>query len=168
MRISDILRTMADAVDQAEGGEQALQAEPTQIAPAPPEAVAQQPMQEPSAIPAMQGELEAPAEETPCGELDAGEVTMVSPLQQEHELLKKSQGVNNNVSEFAGDEQSDDDYDSELASMKQAAGIGEEPQGPHNYAEDIKPVSINPRAVAATEANGKQDPRLKQTQRRNR
>jgi len=166
MRISDILRTMADAVDQAEGGEQALQAEPTQIAPAPPEAVAQQPMQEPSAIPAMQGELEAPAEETPCGELDAGEVTMVSPLQQEHELLKKSQGVNNNVSEFAGDEQSDDDYDSELASMKQAAGIGEEQEGPYNHASDCRPASLNPRANAALEANGK--PHLKHTQRRNR
>jgi hypothetical protein len=39
--------------------------------------------------------------------------------------------------------------------MKKAAGIGEEQQGPHNYAEDIKPVSLNPRANAALEANGK-------------
>jgi len=162
MRISDILRTMADVVDKAEGEAQVQQP------------VAQEPVAVAPVAPVVQGELEVPAE-TPCDaqaeldpELNADEVTMVSPLQQEHELLKKSQGVNNNVSEFAGDEQGDDDYDSELASMKQAAGIGEESQGPHNYAEDLKPVSINPRAVAATEANGKQDPRLKQTQRRNR
>ena len=88
MQISDILRKVADIVDQVEG-----------------EGVAQEPgvQQAPGAQP----------DQAQTGQLTAVDVSsddntetdsMISPLQQEHELLKKSQGVENNVSEFAGDE----------------------------------------------------------------
>jgi len=98
--------------------------------------------------------------------LDPETATMVTPLQQEHELLKKSQGVENNVAEFASQE---GDYNDELSAMKKSAGIGEEQQGPVDHAADMQPVTINPRAVAATEANhGEPDPRLKNTERRRR
>ena len=147
MQVSEILRKIADVVDQVEGGQQVVAQEP----------VVQEPEVQATAI---QGQIE-----TPCDSDEADLGPMVSPLQQEHELLKKSQGVDNNVAEFA---EEDEGYESELAAMKQAAGIGEEQQGPHNYAEDMKPVSINPRAVAATEAHGKQDARLQQTQRKDR
>lgn len=148
MRVSEILFKAAEMVAQSEAGEE----------------VAQAPAADATAIPVQAEPEAAPEVETPCdAEADLG--PMVSPLQQEHELLKKSQGVDNNVPEFA---EEDEGFQSELASMKQAAGIGEEQQGPHNYAEDMKPVSINPRAVAATEANGKQDHRLQQTQRKDR
>jgi len=151
MRISDILRKMADVVDQAEGGEQAVQAEPTQIAPASPEAIAQEPAQEPGIhATAISGEIEMPAEETPCCAADDDELTMVSPLQQEHELLKKSQGVNNNVSEFAGDESGEEGYQDELAAMKQSAGIGEEQANKAAHEEQRQMEDqLNPRRNAA-------------------
>ncbi len=91
--------------------------------------------------------------------------TMISPLQQEHELLKKLQGVDNNIEEFAdaiaqvdaevghadmGESENDD-----LDKMKKMAGIGNEQQAPHNHAESCRTTSLNPRANAALEANGK-------------
>lgn len=177
MQIADILRKAADLVDAAEGS------------------IAQEPEAQ---------QVQDPAANAP-GQLAAVEVdtddntdkeTMVSPLQQEHELLKMSQGIDNNVAEFAGDsdmeesngemdqaeqlqhpDHSEDEYkqmfgsdkesdDDELAQMKKMAGIGEEQQGPVDHAEECKPVSLNPRANAALEANGKEH--LKFTKRRDR
>lgn len=161
MQVSEILRKIADIVDQEEGNvEQAAVVQPAQTIQQEPVA---EPVQEPVpapdatiAVTRVAGEVE-----TGTDELCSDEVTMVSPLQQEHELLKKSQGVDNNVSEFA-----DDEYDDELAAMKKSAGIGDEPQGPVDHAADCRTVSLNPRANAALEANNKAP--LNHTQRRNR
>lgn len=148
MRVSDILRKMADVVDQAEGAEQAVQQEPVELEPAVEPAVAQEPVQEPVVqATAISGTIEAPAEETPCCAAEDDDLTMVSPLQQEHELLKKSQGVDNNVSEFAGDE---DEYQNELAAMKQTAGIGEEQASKAAHEEQRQMEDqLNPRRNAA-------------------
>lgn len=168
MRVSEILRQLAELVDQTEdaavadaGMDQSAGADVTE--------------------PGMDGA------ETGCGDITVTQLepvevdgtdgteaeTMVSPLQQEHELLKKSQGVDNHVDEFAEDEldtaekdwegemKSDSmevpepelEEDDELEAMKRLAGVHEN-NGPHNYAEDIKPVSMNPRANAALEASG--------------
>jgi len=156
MQIGEILRKVADLADQADLANQG-------------EAVAQ-----PETIAASQEpEMDVTATVTQLVPVDTDEkldpetATMVTPLQQEHELLKKSQGVENNVAEFASQE--GDDYNNELAAMKKSAGIGEEQQAPVDHAQDLKPVSINPRAVAATEANhGESDSRLKNTERRRR
>jgi hypothetical protein len=151
MRVSEILRKMAEIaelVDQ-DGEAEVEQSTPIQNIPA------EQP------APIQNTPVEDEAEPSP--DLNAEEVTMVSPQQQELELLKKSQGVDNNVSEFAGDD-TDDDYDAELEAMKQMAGIGNEQEGPIDHAEACRPVSLNPRANAALEANNK--PHLKHTQRK--
>ena len=107
---------MADVIDQVEGGEAAA------VAPTP--AVA-----EPECGQEF-GQVEVPAGETPRDN-DADLGPMVSPLQQEHELLKKSQGVDNNVAEFAGE---DTGFESELAAMKQSAGI----EGENNCEPEVK------------------------------
>jgi len=161
MRIGEILRKVADLADQAEQAEQGqavVQAEPI----AAPEPIAATPEPAMDVTATVTQLVPVDTDE----KLDPETATMVTPLQQEHELLKKSQGVENNVAEFASQE--GDDYNNELSAMKRSAGIGEEQQGPVDHAQDLKPVSINPRAVAATEANhGEPDPRLQQTQRRN-
>lgn len=108
MRVSEILRKMADVIDQVEGGNAAAVAEP-----------------ECGSAGQELGQVEVPAGETPRDN-DADLGPMVSPLQQEHELLKKAQGVDNNVAEFAGEEA--DGFQSELATMKQSAGIKAEKQ----------------------------------------
>lgn len=90
MRVSEILRKLADIVDAEEGIEQADDIE-NRAAP-------------------------EPVETDNCD--GTAPETMVSPLQQEHELLKKSQGVDNNVSDFAEDE--------ELSAMKKNAGLPEQ------------------------------------------
>jgi hypothetical protein len=172
MQIADILRKAADVIDQA-ADEAGIQQEPAQDG------------QE--IVPTFPGQASAleltnvDNDDETCGE------TMVSPLQQQHELLKKSQGVDNNVSEFAGDDDCDqivagevdaDGFDDEsdeekeveeatddLAIMKKMAGIGEPDTGaPINHAVDCQPATLNPRANAALEANNK--PHLKHTQRR--
>lgn len=161
MRVSEILRQLADLVDQTEDA-----------------AVADAGMDvsEPGMDGAETGTGEITITQLEPVEVDGDDksepATMVSPLQQEHELLKKSQDVENNVAEFAEDdldseerdwdgsmkvspdeieEPSDDD---ELEEMKRLAGVHEKHQGPRNYAEDVKPVSMNPRANAALEASG--------------
>ena len=161
MRVSEILRQMADMVAQAETSELAVQEpvqEPAVQEPVVQEPVVQEPAQEPAQEPgihitAMSGELDTPAE-TPCGgELDAETATMVSPQQQELELLKKSNGVDNNVSEFVGDEQAEDGYQDELAAMKQTAGIGEEQASKAAYEEQRQmEAQLNPRRNAAIAA----------------
>jgi hypothetical protein len=184
MQVSDILRKLADVVDQAENISADVQGETP----------AEQP----------EGDVEvnvAHLEPVEVSDEDDTETeSMVSPLQQEHELLKKSQGVDNHVDEFAGDgddeldlsmsidEEDDDEHpegknrfnwgeperepyfdmhgapdededdevdegaaeqsDDDLDEMKRLAGVGEK-QGPYNYAEDLKPASVNPKAEAA-------------------
>ena len=100
---------MANIVDEIEGAnEPDVPAVP--VPPAEPEPVADPVLvQEPEAEP--EGRTGDPTTST-----------MVSPQQQELELLKKSQGLENNVSEFAADE----DYEDELDSIKQAAGLSKE------------------------------------------
>ena len=67
---------------------------------------------------------------------ETSDETMVPPLQQKHELLKKATGVENNTDTFA------DDDDAELARMLQIAGVGQ--QQP-----ETGDVSINPKMNAA-------------------
>ena len=129
----------------------------------------------------------APVEVDNTDDTDPG--IMVSPLQQQHELLKKATGIENNVDTFDGshcgdvepeldDEDADDNdphsynspseddqYNKELSRMQKIAGIGED-NAPVDHGEALRPVSMNPRAVAATEAHSKQDKRLQQTKRR--
>jgi len=191
MRVSEILRNLADLVDQTEDA--AVQ-----------DATGQMPVQaeQPCDQPGEQGAevTVTHLEPVEVSSDDGSEpATMISPLQQEHELLKKSQGVDNNVAEFAGDDgdeqmvptelnseeeqpwastekdgsplqrepedngqwasserdstptsDNEDEVDegNDLSRMRKMAGIGEK-QGPHNYAEDSKPASVNPKRNAA-------------------
>jgi len=190
MRVSEILRQLADLVDETEtvAGQEDQGQMPVQ---------AEQPCDQPGATGAdiTVTHLEPVEVSTDDGSEPA---TMISPLQQEHELLKKSQGIDNNVAEFAGDDGDDqmartelnaeeeqpwagtkkdteeeqpwastekdgsplkspgrrdndevDEGDADLSRMKKMAGIGNE-QKPHNYAEDSKPASVNPRRNAAS------------------
>lgn len=135
MQVSEILRKIADVVDQAEAVEQQAQAPAVQPEAPEGEVTAQ--------VTAVSGEL-APVDAN--GQCCDEPGTMVSPLQQEHELLKKSQGVDNNVSEFADDE----GYNDELESMKQMAGIGEEQANAKANAEQRQMEDqLNPRRNAA-------------------
>jgi len=170
MRVSEILRNLADLVDQTEDAavQDATGQMPVQ---------AEQPCDQPG-----EGGAEVTVTHLEPVEIDGTDnsepETMISPLQQEHELLKKSQGVDNHVEEFAdasaqvdaevGEEANtaDQGYNDEIASMKQMAGIGEEQQGPVDHAQDLKPASLNPRANAALQANGKKH--LAHTKRRDR
>lgn len=143
MQVSEILRKIADIVDQEESGVEAgpvTQAEPPAV-----------PVPQPASnaritVTRTGGEIDPLGNEDECCRDEAQpEVTMVSPLQQEHELLKKSQGVDNNVSEFA-----DDEYQDELAAMKQSAGIGEEQASAKAQDEQREMESqLNPRKNAA-------------------
>ena len=147
MRVSEILRQLADLVDQEEGTDQMPVQMPDQTA---------QPDEMCADVAVTQME---PVEIALDGTEDE---PMVSPLQQQHELMKKATGVDNHVDTFAGEDGGED----ELELMKKMAGIGEEQEGPHDHAADCQQVSINPRANAALEANGKQDHRLMQTKHR--
>ena len=142
MRIGEILRKLADIVDQEEP---ATQQEPVQQEPMA-EPVQQEPVQqEPVAtvqVTRVAGEMDGD-----CG-CDDSDPVMVSPLQQEHELLKMSQGVDNNVDEFADQEEAG--YQDELAAMKQSAGIGEEAANAKAQTEQAEMEnSLNPRRNAA-------------------
>ena len=151
MQISDILRKVADIVDQAEDVSADAEAMPAEQ-------------------PGAEGGAEIKIAQLEPVEVDGEDgtesETMVSPLQQEHELLKKSQGVDNNVDQFAeeeGEVEEDDSYNDELAQMKKMAGIGEE-EVSRDVSDNLRPASLNPRANAALEANGKEH--LKHTQRK--
>ena len=213
MQLSELLRKLADLIDQADNV-----------------AAGHEGVAEPEAE---TGEIAVthlePVEQN-CVD-DSEPASMVSPLQQEHELLKKSQGVDNHVAEFAEDDDeldlsmdieetpnkkpdfldidkdgdreepmskavkdkeveedvidgeevdygypwqrrnrseredpeayahatgdiSSEEEDDELEALRKMAGIGES-QGPYNYAEDLKPASINPRAEAARQFHAK-------------
>ena len=87
MKIAEILRQLADVMD-AEEAERTGHATTQNIAP----------------------DLNAQA-----GTDESPDDIYVGPLQQKHELLKKATGVENNVDQFAADD--------ELAKMQQNAGI---------------------------------------------
>jgi len=91
MKIGEILRKLADVVDAEEAGRTG-QATTQTIIPD---------------LNAQAGTGESPDE------------IYVGPLQQKHELLKKATGVENNVDQFAADD--------ELAKMQQNAGIAQPP-----------------------------------------
>jgi hypothetical protein len=96
MRISDLLRKVADFVDQKDAAE-APQAELSPV----------------------------PVDNTD----NTDTATMISPLQQKHELLKKVSGVDNNTEkfdDFATDDGSCDyaaDPEDELQALKSMAGL---------------------------------------------
>jgi len=121
-------------------------------------------------------------EETADTESDVNATsTMVAPLQQELEMQKKEIGIDNNVDEFAvqddpamepmeipADDASEDEtpsytvydenceepaFNEELDALKRQAGIGDKQQSPYNHAVDLQPVSINPRRNAAIAAH---------------
>lgn len=131
MPVSDILRKLADIVDQTE------------------QSVA--PTQEPA------GDEEAEIEVTQLEPVDVSDedgsecASMVSPQQQELELLKKSQGMENHVEDFAEEDCSEEEED-ELEAMKRMAGIGEQ-DGPVDHGDSIRenPMHVNPKAEAAKE-----------------
>jgi len=87
MKIGEILRQLADVLDAEEAGRTG-QATTQDIAPD---------------LNAQAGTGESPDE------------IYIGPLQQKHELLKKATGVENNVDQFAADD--------EIAQMQQNAGI---------------------------------------------
>jgi len=61
-------------------------------------------------------EIGDPAMSDQAGTGDSPDQVYVGPLQQKHELLKKATGVENNVDQFADD-------DEELTKMQQNAGV---------------------------------------------
>ena len=61
-------------------------------------------------------EIGDPAMSGQAGTGESPDQVYVGPLQQKHELLKKATGVENNVDQFADD-------DEELAKMQQNAGV---------------------------------------------
>lgn len=187
MQISDILRKVADIVDQAEEVSADAEAMPAEH-------------------PGEEGTVDvkiAQLEPVDVNNDDGSEgASMVSPLQQEHELLKKSQGVDNHADAIAdqtaqteaevnptveepkesrasdedewssamGHDQDDPeemigqpDDDDDLEEMKRLAGIGKE-QPSRDVSGNLGPAGLNPRANAALEANGKEH--LKHTQRK--
>ena len=139
MRIGEILRKLADIVDQ---DEPVTQQEPVQAEPevGPGTTIT---------VTSTGGEIDPlGTEDECCNDKEQPAVTMVSPLQQEHELLKKSVGVDNNVDEFAAQEEAG--YQDELAAMKQSAGIGEEAANAKAQSEQREMESqLNPRRNAA-------------------
>jgi len=95
MKIGEILRKIADIADQQD-------AESANVAPG---------------METVPSDLNAQADEYG----DSPDEVYVGPLQQKHELLKKATGVENNVDQFANDDEG------ELAKMKTNAGIQQAP-----------------------------------------
>jgi len=150
MQVSEILRQIADVVDQQEttAAKQVQAAEATkqvEIAAAVQDAQELQAGQVAQMVNAASNAKQAatttahniadPMSEVPT-EVSVGD-TMVPPLQQKHELLKKATDVENNVDAFATSTDND-----ELAMMRKMAGIGQE----QSYETEQE---INPRKEAA-------------------
>jgi len=152
MKVGEILRDLADAIDSATAKKSAeakvLQA---QTAGEEANAMAQQVADDAMA----QAVVLAPEPE--AVEVDntdnTSKETMIPPLQQKHELLKLAGGIDNNVDTF--DQGCEDGID-ELAMIKNLAGIGE-PQQDSNVAGQIGPVDINPKKNAALMHNAHDD-----------
>ena len=146
MKVGEILRNLADQIDAHHATKSAeAKVMQAQQAGAEANAVAQQ-----TADAAMaQAVVLAPEPEAVEVSNDDGTdtATMVSPLQQKHELLKLAGGIDNNVDTF--DQGCDGEgVDDDLADILKMAGIGEPQQDP-NVASQLGPISINPKANAA-------------------
>jgi len=147
MKVGEILRNLADAIDTASATKSAEEMM----------AQAQQAGEEANAL-AQQAAQEAMAQvvdQAPEPEevyVDNGDGTdtgtMVPPLQQKHELLKQAGDIPNNVDFFAQQGEECCDEPDELALIKSLAGIGDE-QVDQNVAGSIGPVEINPKKNAA-------------------
>ena len=149
MKVGEILRKVADQIDRADAKQSA-------------EAMMQQAQQsidqansmaQDAADDAMAQTIDQAPEQITVSvdNVDNTDIeTMVPPLQQKHELLKKATGVENNVDDFACDDEDMEQAGAvdEIELMKKMAGIGQE-QDPRDMADTIRPVSINPRANAA-------------------
>ena len=99
MRISDLLRKAAELIDQSEAGGQPEQPEPGDLAPV-----------------------------TPDNTDNTDTATMIGPLQQKHEMLKKVSDIANDTEKFddpMSDDGSCEQAPDELDVLKQIAGIGE-------------------------------------------
>jgi len=126
MNVAEILRKVAEIVDEAgDVADTPTVINTTVVVPPPAPAV-------------------KPVE--PVTTTDSEGESMVSPLQQEHELLKKATGVANHVEHFA--EADVEAYAEELADMKKIAGLGEE-----HIIDNCRPLSVNPKMNAAIEYN---------------
>ena len=173
MKISDVLRQMADAVDSeaeyANREQQVQQAnhaqEIQQVKIDAQELEAGQIAQVVQAAnnikraaeidadqQAMQASTQAPTPNTheltpaPNNDDTTNDEMFISPLQQKHELLKKATDTSNNVDQF---DDGMDDSDDELAMLKKMAGIGEkQPSDTDEYGYGDN-VEINPRKNAA-------------------
>ena len=126
MRVADILRTLANNLDHAQGGQ--------------PDPRIQNPA-ELIDIAVVQGPADAegnPGGTTPAGNDKEPENLFLPPLQQKQELLKKAVGVENvyddgsdaeqescDEDEYVGDPESQENtnFESELAKIKKSAGI---------------------------------------------
>lgn len=111
MKIGEILRQLADMVDAEEDGRTGQATSNT--------------------LP----DLDAQA-----GNGESPDEIYVGPLQQKHELLKKATGVENNVDQFAADD--------ELAQMQQNAGIAQPTI--INQTFEINPGSTDPVTPTST------------------
>jgi len=141
MKVGEVLRGLADKIDAKEAQQSAESLiQQSNLMAQQANAMAQNTVQSAMAktviLAPEQEEVEV--DNTDCTDVE----TMVPPLQQKHELLKKATGVENNVSEFAKEE------DNEITIMKKMAGIGE-PEQDRDMSEFVKPVEINPRKNAA-------------------
>jgi hypothetical protein len=172
MKISDVLRKIADAVDSSE--EQQVRDQEAQVA-AHQQEIEQaksdaqdlqagqvaQVVQAANNIKraaeisadqeAMNQSLEAPSpnthELTPADNTDnTDQDMMIAPLQQKHELLKKATDTSNDVDKF--DDGTNDHLDDELAMLKQMAGIGQNSAASDEYGSG-NDVEINPRKNAS-------------------
>ena len=100
MKASEILRKLADVIDAAEGGDGAAQHVPQNV-----NTVELTPVQADN-------------------QDNTDKTTMVPPLQQKMEILKKSVGVDNEFDQgFDQIDAAQDDSDDELAVLKKAAGL---------------------------------------------
>lgn len=116
MRASEILRKLADVIDAAETGNDE---------------------QQPHAPENVNTVTLKPAQANNADQAD--KVTMVPPLQQKMEILKKSVGVDNEFDHgFDQIDAAHDDSDVELAMIKKSAGL----TAPQQEAADDEPLDI--------------------------
>ena len=149
MKVGEILRKVADRIDAVQAkqsAEELIQQSEKMAAQA--NSLAQQ-----AADQAMSQTVdqapdpeEVEADNTDCTNTDS----MVSPLQQKHELLKKATGVENNVDEFSEEDPEDVEVD-EIEIMKKMAGIGKPDTGCscQEVSDTLRPFEINPKKNAA-------------------
>lgn len=172
MKIGDILRKIADAVDSneeqqanAQASQAALQQQEIEQAKSDGQELAtgqiaqvvdaanrmQQAAELQRSEQEMNAAIQAPAvnshELTPADNTDdTDDEMMIAPLQQKHELLKKATDTSNDVDKF---DDGMNDSDDELNMLKKMAGIGEpEAKGADEYGSG-NDVEINPKKNAS-------------------